>query len=443
MSPVIDRLGTDDLVQLAVDVGPVREQVGALLVLDGPVDAEATSALLARRLASVPRLRQVVRRTPPGCGRPVWLDQPGFDPAWHVRVVACRPPGDEDALLEEALAVVTAPLPRQRPLWRAAVVTGLVDERVGVVVAFHHVVADGIGGLAVLGAVAEGDAEADERGRPATAAPCSAPAAGVLAREAWAERGRAVAHLPDAVRTLAEGLGEMRAVGRTTVAASSLNRRTGPRRRAVVARVGLDAVHTTAHRCGATINDVVLAAVGGALGELVVRRGEAVPVMVASVPVARRTATSPDDLGNALGGMTVPLSIDADREQRLRTTAERTGVRKAGTGAAFGAVVAPAFRLAAALGIVERYIGRQRTVTTFVSDLVGPVRPVTLGGAGVLAVLPLSHLTGNVTVTFAAMSYAGTLAVTVTADPDACPDLDVLGRLLQTELDAYSVQPDR
>ena len=55
MSPVIDRLGTDDLVQLAVDVGPVREQVGALLVLDGPVDAEATSALLARRLASVPR----------------------------------------------------------------------------------------------------------------------------------------------------------------------------------------------------------------------------------------------------------------------------------------------------------------------------------------------------------------------------------------------------
>jgi WS/DGAT/MGAT family acyltransferase len=352
------------------------------------------------------------------------------------------PPGDQDALLDEALAVVTAPLPRHRPLWRAAVVAGLADDRVAVVVAFHHVVADGIGGLAVLRTLVDGDDQPGRSGPAIRTSAQPAPTAGDLARAAWADRGRAVAHLPGSLRTVARGVREMRAVGWTTVPPSSLNSRTGSRRRAVVARVDLAAVRDTAHRCGATVNDVVLASVAGALRELVLRRGEAVPVMVASVPVARRTTASPEDLGNAVGGMAVPLSAEADRERRLRTTTERTSVRKAGSGAAFGAVVAPAFRLAAALGLVEPYIRRQRTVTTFVSDLVGPARPVTIGGAPVAEVLPLSHLTGNVTTTFAALSYAGTLVVTVTADPDACPDLDVLGHLLQTELDAYARRPD-
>lgn len=38
------------------------------------------------------------------------------------------------------------------------------------------------------------------------------------------------------------------------------------------------------------------------------------------------------------------------------------------------------------------------------------------------------------TVSFAALSYVGTLAVIVIADPDTCPDLDVLSGLLTDHL---------
>jgi hypothetical protein len=49
-------------------------------------------------------------------------------------------------------------------------------------------------------------------------------------------------------------------------------------------------------------------------------------------------------------------------------------------------------------------------------------------------VIPVSPITGNVTVAFAVLSYAGTLVVTVIADPQRCPDLPVLVTHLQAQL---------
>jgi hypothetical protein len=60
-------------------------------------------------------------------------------------------------------------------------------------------------------------------------------------------------------------------------------------------------------------------------------------------------------------------------------------------------------------------------------------------GCPITALLPLSAATGNVTVAFAALSYAGTLVITIVADPDACPDLQALREALVTELAALGL----
>ena len=52
--------------------------------------------------------------------------------------MACRAPGEEPALLEAALAVIAAPLPRTAPLWSAVLVTGLADGSVALVLVLHH-----------------------------------------------------------------------------------------------------------------------------------------------------------------------------------------------------------------------------------------------------------------------------------------------------------------
>jgi WS/DGAT/MGAT family acyltransferase len=435
----VDQLRTDDLVQLAAEVGPVRQQVGCVLVLDGTTctEPEALAELVAQRLGSVPRFRQVLVPAPPACGPALWVDDPESDPRRHVHVVACPGDGGERALLDAVRDVTVAPLSLRAPPWRAVVLTGLSGGRLAVVLVVRHVLTDGVGGLAVLSALVDDPAPQPRRLADTRWVPRRRPRAATVARAVWSARLRALPTVPARVTEMRRGLTTMRQLDRTRTSRSSLNVRTGPRRRVVVARADLAALHAAARSLDATVNDVVLAAVSGALRELVVRRGEPTPQMTASVPVSRRRTATAGQLGNSLSGMVVPLSTTVDRRDRLRRTAAATRTLKAVSMRPFEALVGPMFRLFARLHLTRAFVDHQRMVTTFVSDLAGPTQVVTVGGATVLEMLPVSHTTGNVTTTFAALSYAGRLAVAATVDADACHDAELLGGLVQVELDGY------
>ena len=115
----VERATPGDVITLAMDLGPLPSQVGAILRFPGsPGGGEpaALQRLVAERAGAIPRLRQRLVRSPLGCGPPVWVDDPGADPASHVRLTSCPPPGDERALLDLAAAVMTTPLPSGRPL---------------------------------------------------------------------------------------------------------------------------------------------------------------------------------------------------------------------------------------------------------------------------------------------------------------------------------------
>jgi diacylglycerol O-acyltransferase / wax synthase len=73
-------------------------------------------------------------------------------------------------------------------------------------------------------------------------------------------------------------------------------------------------------------------------------------------------------------------------------------------------------------------------IHTFVSNLLGPEAALTLLGYPITGAVPLSVATGNVTVSFSALSSAGSLAITISADPDTCPDSDRLQQELQHQL---------
>ena len=59
-------------------------------------------------------------------------------------------------MLDFAAAQLTTRLPRDRPLWAATLLIGEGDGRAALVLVFHHVLADGIAGLAVLGRLVDG-----------------------------------------------------------------------------------------------------------------------------------------------------------------------------------------------------------------------------------------------------------------------------------------------
>lgn len=91
-------------------------------------------------------------------------------------------------------------------------------------------------------------------------------------------------------------------------------------------------------------------------------------------------------------------------------------------------------RVLARVGAIRWFVNHQRMITTLVSNVHGPQAKMAFLGATVLEIIPISQVAGNVTVAFTALSYAGTLAVTVIADPDHCADLPLVVDELQSQL---------
>jgi diacylglycerol O-acyltransferase / wax synthase len=428
----VDRATPADLAFLAMDRGGASHHVAVLIVLEpgrAPDLAEVTR-LVGQRVTGVPRLRQRLVRVPPGCGRPAWVDDAAFDVRRHVSRIDLRPPGDERALLDAAVALAGRPLPRDRPLWSLTLVQGLAGGNVALLVVLHHVVADGVGGLAVLADLC------DAAGPVAAAPPRPRPSLAALARDALAGKVDAARDAPRAWRDLRAAMSAAGGVRPPAVQPCSLNRPTGPARRLVAVRCDLGALRAAAHRRGGTVNDAVLAAVAGALHRLLRQRGERVDDVVVAVPVAGRRSTTAARLGNQVSPMLVTVPATGGAGRRIAAVAADVRVRKAlATGPAPIALLGPAFRAAARLGGYRWYMNHQRRLHTLVSHVRGPTGPVRFAGARVTGTVPIAlGDAGNITVAFEVLSYAGTLTICAVVDPDRFTDLDALTAALTDEL---------
>ena len=431
---MVERASPADRTFLSMDSRRFPEQFGVILILDrvGDLDLARVRRLIAQRVPAVPRLRQRLARTPFGCGGPVWIDDPGFDARRHVRAMACPEPGDERALLDQAFSVIAAPLPRTAPLWAVVLVTGLADDKAALIVVLHHVLADGVGSLAVLASLVDTLAPAESASFPR-----AAPAAAALARDAILSRLRALYRIGRAWQLLRVSMRAGGGIRPPRAPACSLNQRTGSRRQVAVVRADLATVRAAAHRKGATTNDVVLVAVARALSRVLTARGEFVETLMVGVPVSGRSLGSEPALGNLVSPLLVPVPATGDIQRQLEQVAALVRAHKAeATGPPAIAVLGWLFRPVAALGGYRWYVNRQHRLHTLVSHVRGPAEQVTFADLPISSAIPVVvGESGNVTVWFQVLSYAGTLTITVIFDPDHFPDLDILADALRDALD--------
>lgn len=412
-----ERISALDEANLRVERRGVPMHVAALALLDpgplldpgGHVRLGAVREHVERRTRDVRRLRQVLAR--PGGGRPVWLDDPVFDVARHVRSRPVPPPGDEESLLRVCAGIDAAPLPRDRPLWELWLLPGLAGGRVGLLIRWHHVLADGLAALTLLAPLfdpAPGDAP------PAPTAPDlpGRPGAGAAPQPARAP-ARAAARLLGRAALVRGALAEGRAP------ALSINRPVGPRHRAALVRADLTAVRELAHRHGGTVNDVVLTAVAGGARQLLAARGElaGVPELKVSVAASVRAPGDPAG-GNRAGVRVVAVPMDeTDPEARLRRIAATTAAQRA----------RPPYRPGGRLAQrwMVRVMDRQRLVNLLLSNVRGPAAPLLFAGAPVRELFQLGAVQGNLALAVGVVSYAGRLGIDVVADAGVVPDLPV------------------
>jgi diacylglycerol O-acyltransferase / wax synthase len=412
---------------------------------DGRLRVDAVRQELAGRLQLVPRLRQRVLWPRVGQGLPLWVDDPGFDLANHVHVVQLAAPGGQRELLGLCDELCLRLLDRARPLWELWLVTGLDQGRVGLMLKLHHSLADGLAAVQIAGLLLDGTANVPNPAPPPWQ-PRPAPLGWALAADNLRGRGATLAavlarlghpgRLAAQARVLA-GAAKMAAGGRRHRPRPRwlLRRPVGGHRRLAVVRAGLAEVKAVAHGQGATVNDLLLAAVTGGLRALLAARGTPTDglTLYASVPVALRAQADTAALGNQVGLMVVPLPVgEPDPVQRLQLITRATNERKRRPERL--ASLRPAGSLTI-LRALNRYSRHQHIVDLFVTNVPGPQRPLYLLGARLLEAFPVVQVAGNVPLSVAALSYAGQLNIGIQSDPDGCPDLDVFADGLRRSLE--------
>ena len=488
-----------DAAFLAMETPSSRLHVAGIFVLDPPATGgtepsagewaarrfDAIRTTVGERLGRVPRLTRRVVRMPLDLQRPLWVEEPCIDLDAHVRRASVASPGGQHELDALAGEVLSQPLPLDRPLWEMVVADGLTGGRTAVVARLHHAVLDGVSGANALGAFLDlspqGDALPEIRPDVARAGwsvkhepaaqPRSALAAWGYLAATVADQATAVAaalnRSADALVALWRQNRELASHGLTAPPApfsaprTSLNGRVTGERRIETLSVPLADLELVQNALGrglagapggsaATVNDVILAAVGGALRRYLASRGE-LPSrsVVALVPVSTRgPAAVPSSrqvhVGNDVSGMLVELgSTIEDPVARLREVARATGVAKMQEDLAGGvfletllqavppALVAGFVRMADAFLLFDRI---SPPVNVAVSNVVVPDVPLWWSGSPVSAIFPAGPVAEGVGLNVTAMTYRGVVRFGVVGCPRLVPDVGQVAALLDDAL---------
>src|SRR3954447_3771773 len=143
-----DRLTGLDASFLALEDAGAHMHVGSCMLFEGEApDYEAFVAQLDSRLHLVPRYRQKLAFPPLAQARPMWTDDPHFNPGYHVRHTALPAPAGEEELRRLAGRVFSQPLDRAKPLWEIWLVGKVGGDAFALVSKTRHALVDGISGV--------------------------------------------------------------------------------------------------------------------------------------------------------------------------------------------------------------------------------------------------------------------------------------------------------
>jgi diacylglycerol O-acyltransferase / wax synthase len=389
----------------------------------------------------VPSLRQRVIESPVPVIAPRWAHDPHFDLNWHLRRIRAAEPPIRDGVVQFARRLAMEAFDRARPLWELTLVEGLKGGEAALVLKMHHSVSDGVGGMRMLGVVADTKRKPrrqDEMPQPPPSETVDqwtllSQAAGLVTTElAGLARRAAEAAVPALLRSVRDPVGiaqdgvamarsVYRTAGPSSGAMSPRMRDRATTRHLAIMEVSLDALKAAASAADGTVNDAYLAVVTGGLRRYHERHGSPATFLRALVPVNLRTR---DDTGwgnkITLQRLIVPAG-EADPETRMRALHRIIGRARSEPSLPVSGVIAGTLNM-----LPAGYLGGiLKHVDFLASNVTGPPAPVYLAGGKVTGLCAFGPTIGAA-VNTTLVSYAGTCHIGVNIDTAAVPDPDVL-----------------
>jgi diacylglycerol O-acyltransferase / wax synthase len=224
-------------------------------------------------------------------------------------------------------------------------------------------------------------------------------------------------------RRAAEVVAELTRV-RPAAPETRLNAEIGRDRRFAIARARLDEIKAVRRAAGATVNDVLLAAVALMLSEYL--GSDAPDHAVALVPVSVREESERGELGNRISTVFVDLPLQGQPLERVRTISAAMQEVKGSAQVRAGALIVGATGLAPPIvsSLAVRAMSGPRLFNLVVSNVPGPQQTFYLDGVPVREVFPAVPLNPrNQALTVGIVSYDGGVRFGLLADHDALPDV--------------------
>ena len=429
-----------------------------------------TGVLLFGDRVTLPRLRRVIgerfavfkrfRQRPVELpGMSFWENDPDFDVARHVVRETLPAPAGRAQLQDLVSRLATSPLDPAHPMWQFHLIDRY-DGGSAVVARIHHSYADGIALVRVMLSMTD----ASRNGPPAmpfaprprkstsdddVLAQLLAPFSGALAtaRKIGAtlvEKGTDLWSDP----TKAVGLATQGGALTAELAKLALMPQDSPTRfkgkPGVAKRVAwteplpLGDVKTIGRALGASVNDVLLSCVAGALRGYLVDKGDETEGvnLRALVPVNLRPIEKAYKLGNQFGLVFLDLPIG------LENPVERLYAVRANMNALKGSYQPVlALGLLAAMGSGPKALqdvlleALARNATGVMTNVPGPQQPLYLAGAPIRSLMFWVPQSGNIGMGVSIISYHGAVQFGVITDEGLCPDPDRIAERFAAEFE--------
>ncbi len=403
-----------------------------------------------------------------GLDAPFWVEDPTFDLEFHVRHIALPKPGDWRQLCILLARLHARGLDMRRPLWEAYViegldnVEGLPQNSFAIMLKVHHAAVDGVSGAEIIAAIH-------------SLAPDSQPPKirddwqGEADPSAWTVWSRAYWHnlrrparfvskvselVPAFVR--ANRLMQERQV---ELKAPSLSTRFNG---AVDASRVMDALVLELDEIkrirkvveGATVNDVIVSIVGGALRRYLMAHDELPEESLScGAPISMRDTRDSDSHGNQVSQMTIGLATDVqDPLARLAEVTESAVQAKAYAKALGTSVLMDVSEI-----MIPQVLGWGMRVGSVaaansnmpvpshvvVSNVPGPQQPLYLAGAQVHLMLGMGPLLNLLGLFHAVFSAAGRITICFVSCRSMLPDPAFYRDCLQQAYEELSAAASR
>lgn len=418
--------------------------ITGVLAFDAPFDRARLRAVAEQRLRFFPRFRQKVIDDR-------WCDDPRFDIDAHLLFETLPEPADRATVQRRIGELLTEPLDPTRALWRMHMLENPHDGRTLLVARLHHCLADGFALLHVMLSLTDDHPDAPierelsvARSQPSFAwRRLAGDALGVAWRGLTSLRDTSVSDLALRGAELTRDLFRL-----ATLPSQPPSILRGPlsreKRAAWSKPIAVDHVRALAKRHDATVNDVLLAAVAGALRTYLIARGEDVRgfELRTVVPFNLRKPEDLDELGNRFGLVFVDLPVgESDLVARVHHVRDRMRkLKRSPEPFVLWRLVQLAGAGPLALEeLVVRILGAKTTAV--MTNVPGPREPLFLAGNRIRTIMFWVPQSGRVGLGVSIFSYAGEVRLGVSVDAALVPDPERVLEAFEAELSSIGDDP--